>query len=226
MKYFLSFIISLAFFSAFSQNFYFLPDDSLSKTISTSDFSDLTIHIDRNPVVDTLHLEYELLFNSLPAEWSVAYCDNHGCWGSLPENGTMSPLYDDLNSFIRLTIHPSEIEGNGIVQYYIYEPDDYTAGSIMTFVVQTPLWLGLSNDENTGIKMYSNPFRERLVFSNVKNIKSLEIMDLGGKIQPTDKEFSHNKIVLDTESLKSGMYIIQALDNSGKYRYYKAIKSN
>jgi|GEM_PF-6833229 hypothetical protein len=220
---FTALLFSLVLFTQ-AQNFSFQPNDSLVKTISLDDFSDLTIDIIRNEAIDTLHLEYELLENSLPTNWSVAYCDNHGCWGSLPENGEMSPLYDDINSYIRITINPMGVAGAGVVKYYIYETGLYEQGDIMTYVMNTPNWVGIEELDGSDVKILNNPFGEQLSITTFQKLKSLQIIDLTGKTIISMGEIPEGSIELDTQRLSSGLYFIKTRNKSGSYSIKKIIK--
>jgi hypothetical protein len=214
MKRIFTLILLFSAMISSGQNFHFEPLDVLSKTITTEDISDLTIDIIRNNTVDTLYLEYELITNTLPAEWYQGYCDNHGCWGSLPESGTMSACYDDLNSYITLSIHPNGLDGSGVVEYYVYEVGHYEDGLLMRFNVDTPGFVGIEETESNQVSFYPNPAQDFINIESNEKIVDLSIFSLTGQmIQQTENPSSHNKISI--ANLKSGIYLIKSTDVSG-----------
>ncbi len=214
MRRFFTLILLFSVVITFGQNFHFEPGNVLSKTISTDDISDLNIDIIRDNTVDTLYLKYELITNTLPNEWYQGYCDNHGCWGSLPENGVMSPCYDDLNSYIKLSIHPNGLDDTGIVEYYVYETDHYEDGILMRFNIDTPGFVGIEETESNQISFYPNPAQDFISIESNERILELSIFSLTGQlIQQIEKPNTFSKISI--ADLKSGIYLIKTTDIYG-----------
>lgn len=213
MKRFFTLLIILFSTNGFAQNFHFEPTNTLVKTVSISGLSDLNINIIRNNTVDTLHLEYELISNTLPEEWYQGYCDNHGCWGSLPESGYMSPCYDDLNSFIKLSIDPDKIDGSGIVEYYVYEIGHYDDGLLMTFEIDTPGFVGLNELNNTNIEFYPNPASNYLNINSDTEIIQVDIFNLTGQLVYGD---INNQSRIDISHLQKGLYLVNIKDIEGQ----------
>lgn len=77
----------------------------------------------------------------------------------------------------------------------------------------------VSNDK--GIKAYPNPFADILNISDVKNVKSISIVDIAGRVVKTiDKPSSS----LQLRELNSGMYMVILNMNDGSRQTIKAIK--
>lgn len=214
MKRFFTLLIILLSIGGFAQNFHFEPDNVLTKTINTDGISDLNIDIIRDNTIDTLHLEYELITNTLPTEWYQGYCDNHGCWGSLPESGYMSPCYDDLNSFIRLSIDPIGTEGSGTVEYYVYEIGDYDNGLLMTFNIDTPGFVGTEEINSIDFSLIPNPAKDFVRLTSKQEIKNAGIYSLTGQLI---KEISAEELrsSIDLTQIERGIYLLNAYDVSG-----------
>lgn len=212
MKRIFTLLIFIIALTSFGQNFHFEPTDVLTKTIGSEGMSDLNIDIIRNNTIDTLYLEYELVTNTLPEEWYQGYCDNHGCWGSLPESGYMSPCYEDLNSFIKLSIDPTGIDGSGTVEYYVYETGHYEDGILMTFHIDTPGFVGYKELTNQSISFYPNPAMNYLNLQSDIQISKINIFSLTGQLIE-----SYNSIEsrLDISFLQKGLYLINLIDING-----------
>jgi len=224
MKYIYSLILVLMISLLNAQNFTFEPTDNISKTIITNDISDIQIDIIRSNEVDTLWLEYELISNSLPSEWYSGYCDNHGCWGTLPDSGYMSPLFDDLNSYMRLSIHPNGFDGSGMVEYYIYEIGHYEDGMLLTFNIDTPGFVGLNEVAENKTLLYPNPFSNQINIISSSNIKEINVFDMLGRWHTKIESFQHDEILIDSRNWQKGIYIVEVIDGFGERANYKMIK--
>ena len=225
MKSIFTILLSLMLFtSAFAQNFYYEPTSVLNKTIVVDNLSDLKIHIIRENTVDTLHLKYELITNTLPSEWSAGYCDNHGCWGTLPLEGEMSPLYEDLNSYIELSIIPNGVEGSGTVEYYVYEAEHYEDGLLMTFNVDTPGFVGITENPISTFQFYPNPFTNQLNISSSSTINEVAVHDITGKLVNKSSGFHSNDANLDSQDWNSGIYLIEITTSDGLVETRKVSK--
>lgn len=209
-------ILLLSIFSLLQgQNFTFEPAASIAKTISISEISDINIDIMRAEMVDTLWLEYELISNTLPVEWYAGYCDNHGCWGSLPENGYMSPMYEDLNSYIRLSINPEGLDGSGIVEYYVYEIDHYEEGMLMTFIVDTPGFVGFNDIQESTTSFQPNPFSNQLTIHSDVNILEINVYNLTGRLVEKFESIYQNQLNINSDHWPRGIYLVELKDESG-----------
>lgn len=215
MKSIFTLLVVLFAAQSFSQNFHFEPTDELNKTINTDNISDLNIDIIRETTVDTLYLAYELITNTLPEDWYVGYCDNHGCWGSLPESGVMSPCYGDLNSYIKLSIGPNNVEGSGTVQYFVYEVGHYEDGLLMTFNVDTPGYVGIEETSQNSLNIYPNPAQNFIQWQSDSELAQLSIYSMTGQLL---EEYRNLNTInqIDISYLNNGIYLIKTLNKSGE----------
>jgi len=212
-------------FSVQSQDFYFEPSDSLTKTISLSENSTLILDIIRSEEIDTLRLDYELITNTLPDEWYQSYCDNHGCYGNLPESGSMSPIYEGFEAFVKLYIGPNNVEGGGTVQYYIYESNHYENGLIMTFIMHTPDFVDVNDTiETTMIHYYPNPFRQQLHIQAIESNSEIRIYNLTGQTIYYKKSTAKQDIVINTEEWFPGIYLLNIINENGLRTTKRIIK--
>lgn len=207
-------LVVLLAIPSFSQNFHFEPSNVLNKTIFTDQSSDLNIDIIRENSVDTLYLEFELITNTLSDDWYQGYCDNHGCWGSLPESGYMSPCYEDINSYIKLSIDPNDIEGSGTVEYFVYEVGHYEDGLLMTFNIETPGFVGIDEAPQNTLNIYPNPAQDIIQLQSGSDLVQVSIYSLTGQLIEVFNHLS-NKEQLQISHLKDGIYLIKTQDQKG-----------
>lgn len=208
-----------------AQNFYFEPSNELSKVIGISSSSYLRLNIVRNPAVDTVRLEYELITNTIPDEWYRSYCDNHGCWSTLPESGQMSPLFDEFTSYIELSFDPLYLNGSGTVAYYIYESGDYENGQTMTFNVETEGFVGIENRFAESLVLSPNPFQYYINVSNEQMIEELSLYDITGKQIQKISSIASTHYTIETSQLNSGIYLLEVLDMLGNKTTRKLTKN-
>ena len=223
MKAIFTVLIAIVSFSLSAQNFTFEPT-SLEKTIVIDDDSDLLIDIIRNEEVDTLRLSYELITNNIPEEWYTAYCDNHGCYSTLPESGSMSPMYEDMIGFVKLIINPNSVEGNGIVQYYIYEDNDYENGQTMTFIIHTPNTVGIDNIVDLSFNFYPNPVINTLTIDTEETTLEISIYNLFGHQILSLHPQQNSNIQINAQLWPAGIYFLELKSLNGVKTTRKFVK--
>ncbi len=97
---------------------------------------------------------------------------------------------------------------------------DYT-GFLSFAELSAALGTGDILTKEKGIKVYPNPFADVLNISDVKNVKSVSVVDIAGRLVKTiDKPSS----ALQLGDLKSGMYVVILNMNDGSKQTIKAIK--
>ncbi|NOR87000.1 MAG: T9SS type A sorting domain-containing protein [Bacteroidales bacterium] len=224
MKLFFTILLTILIGISQAQNFYFEPSPTIEKTIASIDMSDIRIDIIRSNNIDTLYLDYELITNTLPEQWYQAYCDNHGCWGSLPESGSMSPMYEDLHSYITLTINPNYIEGSGVVEYFIYEVGDYENGQLMTFIIHTAGFVWLNEVTSLDIECYPNPIEEKLILHSNENIQNVNIFTLTGQTIYRSPPLNSTSLEINAQSWQRGIYFMEINTLSGLREVRRIVK--
>lgn len=75
--------------------------------------------------------------------------------------------------------------------------------------------------KNNKLKAYPNPFADVINISDVKNVKSISIIDIAGRVVKTIEKPSS---VLQLGGLKSGLYMVVLNMNDGSQQTIKAIK--
>lgn len=113
------------------------------------------------------------------------------------------------------------------VNYYINvgHYSDFSNGSEGPFTITVTSSGILSTNEivknNDNVKGYPNPFTDVLNISDVKNVGSIAVMDVSGKLVKT---FTKPESVLHLSELKSGIYLVVLTMKDGSKQTIKAIK--
>jgi Ig-like domain CHU_C associated/Secretion system C-terminal sorting domain/Fibronectin type III domain len=93
----------------------------------------------------------------------------------------------------------------------------------VTATADSSACLGTSETDLTknNIKVYPNPFSDVLNISDIKNVKSISVMDIAGRLVKT---FDKPASTLQLRELNAGMYMIVLHMNDGTKQTLKAIK--
>lgn len=111
--------------------------------------------------------------------------------------------------------------------YYFYDWKVVTgcesARQQVTATADSSACLGTSETDITknNIKVYPNPFSDVLNISDIKNVKSISVMDITGRLVKT---FDQPSSTLQLRDLNSGMYMVVLHMNDGTKQTLKAIK--
>ncbi len=89
-----------------------------------------------------------------------------------------------------------------------------------TFEVAAPLATGESIVKENGVNIYPNPFTDFIRISDVKDVVSVSIVDMSGRMVKTVKPANE----INLSSLKSGMYLINLKMKDGSVKTVKSIK--
>lgn len=97
---------------------------------------------------------------------------------------------------------------------------DYT-GFLSFAELSAALGTGEILIKEKSIKIYPNPFSDVLNISDIKNVKSISVIDIAGRVV---KSFDKPTATLQLSELNSGMYLVVLNMNDGTKQTLKAIK--
>jgi hypothetical protein len=72
------------------------------------------------------------------------------------------------------------------------------------------------------INIYPNPFTDVLKISDIKNVKSISVNDISGRIMIKNRQPSSE---INLSTLKSGLYIVNLYMNDGTIQSFKVVKN-
>lgn len=160
----------LLFFAFLTQNilaqtFTPLPGPVLNQEVAFQQANECYIYFD-NPSGDSLTLRWRALEISLPEGWDVDLCDYGLCYIGIPGNGTMQPVYDTIQAYLKLIVQPGDVAGAAWLWFRVWEEGNADNFQDVYFSLHTPGTTAATEAEAPGTRFYPNPAREFLFLEN------------------------------------------------------------
>ncbi len=83
---------------------------------------------------------------------------------------------------------------------------------------------GVNDDMVQTYEVMPNPFTDKLVLKGVANVKEISIYSVTGTVVYSNVNILANQVIVNTNDLKQGVYIIKVTNKQGKSNYNKVIK--
>lgn len=118
------------------------------------------------------------------------------------------------NTRMRVRMHYSAIGGNDTAcgtSFY---------GQVEDYTLNIGAVLAVSSVNKSNLSVYPNPFQDVINISDVKDVKSISIIDISGRLVKSLKPSTQ----LQVSDLKTGMYIVNLVMEDGTVRSIKTIK--
>lgn len=142
-----------------------------------------------------------------------------GSCGSLVSVGCNDDILAGTNNFSKVSLTGQTPGQTLLIGVWNYSSSNNGAFQISAYDAS------LSTSETAQVKndvtVYPNPFADILNISDVKNVKSVSVIDIAGRLIKTIEKPSS---ALQLRELKSGMYIVVLNMNDGSKQTIKAIK--
>jgi hypothetical protein len=161
-------ILTLLLFAAPSlaaQTFFPSPGPVLEQEVALQLANECTLFFN-NPSGDTLQLRWRKLELNLPPDWDIDLCDYGHCYGGIPNNATMNPVYDTIQPYLKLIVQPGDTPGAAWLWFRVYElsnPDNYQD---VYFSLHTPGVTGTTENASAGWRVFPNPAADWLYLEN------------------------------------------------------------
>lgn len=183
------------------------PSNHISENAPFNTYSNHYIYM-KNQTGAELTIGWESIEYDFPEEWLYFVCDYGHCYVGIPENGTMLPIYDTINGYIRLTVNPYEQEGTGTVSFRVFDINSPEQADTISFTVTAIATNLLNHKTLTGITAYPNPARDLIYFQTEtgEEINEIQLLNNSGQLISTieDPDLSSMNIAC----LSPGLYII------------------
>jgi hypothetical protein len=201
-----------------SQSLITTPSDTLvldTTYASCQTETTLTFNV-LNNTVDTLSMNWRVVYNTLPHSWTIAYCYLGTCLYSNIQNHTYPyRLNPGTNSSMQLEVTPVSGAGMGYFQVQTWATGD--SANTVTFLnyratINACTVNGITEVEAASISIYPNPVRDELTVSLPQNLDNgrLDIYNLiGSKVysQPLSATKDFN-----VSNLETGIYVARISD--------------
>ena len=147
------------------QTFFPVPGPVLEKELAYGQANECYIFFD-NPSGDTLQLRWRIFSESKPAEWTIDLCDYGLCYTGIPPNGTMNPVYDTIQPYLKLIVQPDSTPGSAWLWFRVFEKDNPDNFMEVYFSLFTPGTTATREPEKLNFDVFPNPASDLLVVEN------------------------------------------------------------
>ncbi len=152
----LSFLLLLWANTIFAQSFQPLPAPLLEKEVAFEQANECYIFFD-NPSGDTLQLRWRRFDVSAPEDWVIDLCDYGLCYAGIPANGTMNPVYDTIQPYLKLIVQPGTTAGAAWLHFRVFEKDHESNYVDVFFSLHTPGTTSANEPEKLNFSVFPNP---------------------------------------------------------------------
>ncbi len=195
---------------AVAQTFSPLPGPVLEKELAFQQANECYIFFD-NPSGDTLQLRWRQIEASVPAGWKTDLCDYGLCYTGIPANGTMNPVFDTVQAYLKLVVQPDTIPGSAWLHFRVFEKGHEDNKTEVYFSLFTPGTTSSGIPEGGEIRVFPNPASRFLCLENRGGApQQVCLSDVSGRrvlmrsLTPGDPE------CLDLPELPGGTYYLQS----------------
>ena len=214
----------------FAQDFIYATGQHRVDTIANANYESFEIQV-VTPTPEDITFKWELVSNTFDPNWSCSVCDYSGCYIGFPPSATMTSITAaEMTSgtfgFIKCNITCGNYYGEGKVEIYIYDQNDYNRGDTISFFVSWSEPPSFVQENMLDLSFYPNPIDDILMVSNNSFMKGEVIVsDILGKTVHSFSLNANAKWTLDFSSLKKGVYLISLIGEKGSAITKKIIKN-
>ncbi len=165
-----------------AQTFSALPAATLDRELAFNEANECYIYFD-NPSGDTLRLKWRQLEVSMPEGWSVDLCDYGLCYTGIPANGTMNPVFDTIQPYLKLIVQPNAVAGTAWFWFRAIEVGNDANFADVYFNLFTPGTVGAEEPEISIARIFPNPANNVLFVENTSALPlPARLTDISGRI--------------------------------------------
>lgn len=206
--FFLLFLVN----AAYAQTFFPLPGPVLEKEVEFEQANECFIFF-QNPSGDTLQLRWRILSESIPPDWTIDLCDYGLCYIGIPPNGTMNPVYDSIQPYLKLIVQPGTTPGAAWLWFRVFEKDNQENFTDAYFSLHTPGTTGVSVPQKTSLKVFPNPASDWLFVENNDEKKSTaRLLSAEGQQVWSGVLLPRFQSTIDLRVFPAGIYFLQTDD--------------
>jgi len=165
-----------------------------------------------------------LSFNfTAPAVVGTVNATNHTVGLSVPSGTALTALVPTITLSPGATVSPASGVATNFTSAvnYTVNAEDGTTSQIWTVTVTLPT--GIENDVVRRFKIYPNPFNEEIKIEGIEKPSHVSIFSLSGQVL-LEKKLNYQDNSINTNSLKSGIYMISIENENGERVTQRIIK--
>lgn len=229
MKHLLSIIMVVIASIGSAQNLAILPSQKIDCEISTTEINEFDI-LFSTTTPEAITFRWELLDNTVPADWDYSLCDYTTCYIGIPEKSDMKriSLEESTNGtkgFLKINVLTANSNGSYIMRYYVYDSADRNRGDTVVFnFINTTVSVSdiVGNSE---VKLFPNPANDFIIVESENMNSELEIVDVSGQVLYKQHLVGVAEHRIDLSNLNGGVYLV-FLRAEGILRQSRIILSN
>ena len=230
MKVFIiSFLLLIISTATFSQNFVYATGQHRLDTVLNENYESFEIQM-VTPTPEDITFGWQLITNTFNPNWSCSICDFGGCYVGFPGSATMSaiPSADmaaGVHGFIKCNITCGLNYGDGKVEIYVYDQNDYSRGDTVSFSIHWPAPASAINEHKISMLTYPNPVVDQLIIENLSDVNgSIVITDILGKKMRQNRLGANAIEQIDVSDFRKGVYLVSVIGKNGMQSSKKIIK--
>lgn len=209
MKFPAAIVLSFCLTTAVAQTFFSLPDAVLEKEVAFEQANECYIFFD-NPSGDSLQLRWRIFSESVPQDWKIDLCDYGLCYVGIPSNGTMNPVYDTIQPYLKLIVQPGTTPGSAWLWFHVFEKDNEDNATDVYFSLFTPGTTGAGEPQKMPLQVFPNPASDVLFIENRDGeAHTARLLNAGGKQMWERPVAANEQIQVNVQAYPSGLYFLQ-----------------
>jgi len=197
-----------------AQTFSASPATTLDRELAFNEANECYIYFD-NPSGDTLRLKWRQLEVSMPEGWSADLCDYGLCYTGIPANGTMNPVFDTIQPYLKLIVQPNAVAGTAWFWFRAIEVGNDANFEDVYFNLFTPGTVGTGSPQTSTSRIFPNPANNVLFVENKSALPlPARLTDISGRVlwQKTIAPAVMENV--DLLPYPSGLYFLQMPDKT------------
>lgn len=212
MKQILSILFAVTATVSSAQNLAILPSQNIECDISTTQINEFDI-LFSTASPEAITFKWELIENTVPADWDYSLCDYTTCYIGIPDKSDMKRISleeakNGIKGFLKINVLTANSNGSYVMRYYVYDSADYDRGDTVSFnFINTTVSV---NDiaANTEVTLYPNPTQDVITIECQSMYSEVEIVDVSGRVilaQNLVGTTAHN---IDLSNVQAGVYVL------------------
>ncbi len=205
----LTFFLLFCANTVFAQTFQPIPDPVLETEVAFEQANECYIFFD-NPSGDTLQLRWRQIEVNAPEGWTIDLCDYGLCYVGIPANGTMNPVYDTIQPYLKLIVQPGTTAGAAWLWFRVFEKDHDTNYTDVFFSLFTPGTTNANEPSKAPLLVYPNPASEYLYIENQEDKSHLaRLLNSDGRLVWVQTVQPKGFAMVDVMAYSEGFYFLQ-----------------
>jgi hypothetical protein len=194
-----------------AQNFKFSGESEIDCEITTAVNEYNVVFTTNAP--EAITYSWEVIENTLPADWDYSLCDYTACHIGIPNRADMTRISLEeskkgVQGFLKINVLTAESNGNYVAKFYVYDSLDHDRGDTVTFNFSNSTVSITEINNADALSIFPNPASEIVYFETSEINSDVVLTDLTGKVIKQERFQLVGINELDLTGLQPGFYQI------------------